>query len=382
MNLEQNSPARFQLFKVLAILMRSREYHVTEAFLYQLLELASGYIDRLLTRLLECAQLQRRRKPSLSDMQMLFKLMGISVGDLIPEIDVCKHFPRRKEIEETSRSERRGEESEDDSASAFGSESYSISEVVPNLRDKPSYIPSYLPDLPPDYTYHSTATYRQPLTDLKQLRIKLVEESRLAEKSLYRLIEDDEREQSSRSVFEKEIRELEEEKETNEHESEMNPASANEVTINATVEAPEQNVPFTFDFEKYAKKRKEIRLKKEGKQQETKALKESNVFLKAESIYGPYATKGPTKETDLFFKNVLDSEFRNVIASLRSDDKKRKQREAEALKQREMEENERRKMSEIRFNFGQERLRNGYSSDMDDNDNDSIDLDVEMKEAE
>ena len=78
-----------------------------------------------------------------------------------------------------------------------------------NTDNKPRYIPSYLPDLPPDYTYQSTPEYNKPLTDLKELRIRLVQESRMTEDSLYKLIENDEIEW--RKKFEDELKEMKDE---------------------------------------------------------------------------------------------------------------------------------------------------------------------------
>lgn len=81
-----------------------------------------------------------------------------------------------------------------------------------------------------------------------------------------------------------------------------------------------------FDFAKYAQQRKDLRLRKQAKLKEQQQKREADIFMKAELYYSPYATMNPTLETDKYFKDILNDEFKEVIVSIRSSEKKETER--------------------------------------------------------
>ncbi|KAI5967773.1 hypothetical protein KGF57_000290 [Candida theae] len=360
----EQSPADAQLVKVIAVILKSRGYHFTEDFMSQMFDLATGYINHLLSDLLEYTQLQRRRKPSLSDIRLILEENDLSPNALVQQIQISRGLSdlHRQQIQKVTSIE----VPSDDEFSL--NEQYAISEVVPNIRTKPKYIPSYMPDLPPDYTYQSTPTFSQPLTDLKQLRRKLVEESRLTEKSLYKLIESDASDLKLKAEFEKELTELAEKENTTDvpveevpkvkEEIAEGPSNAVEESTGTSIEEPVNK----FDFIKYAQKRKELRFRKQARLEEQQKKRDTDIFMKAERYYSPYATEKPTAQTEKYFNNILNDEFKKVIVSIRSEEEK-KRKELEAQKElKERQEREFREQNEIQFHFQQN---NPDSSDLD-----------------
>ncbi|KAI3404315.2 hypothetical protein KGF56_002835 [Candida oxycetoniae] len=363
MNFSRQTPVEeVQFTKVIAILLQFKEYRVTELFLTQLVALASNYIDDLLVQLLGYAQLQRRRKPALSDIRILFKLNNVPTRDLAHEIDTTRHFPQlyRQQIQDVMKESAVQQDESIESLPFFQNEHNAIAAVVPNLRKKPSYVPSYLPDLPSDYTYQSTPIYTQPLKDLKQLRIKLVEQSRMTEKYLYELIENDDVENNIKTNFEKKLQEMIQDESSRKKDSVLEEEVHEKQPIaNEQHESEQDPTIFKFDFEKYARQRKNIRLKREREFEAKRNLRDSNVFIKAETYFSPYATKKPTKETSIYFKNVLDEEFEKVIVSLRL--KEMEKQEAEMKERKQREERQLREKNEIQFDFSN--FKRHYSSD-------------------
>ncbi|KAI5952941.1 hypothetical protein CANMA_005042 [Candida margitis] len=366
------SPTDTQLAKIVAILLNSQGFHFSEEFLSQMYELVIEYMNHLLGSLLDYTQLQRRRKPVLSDIKLVLKENEIRPSDLAEQIQYSRSFPASHRQQISAVISDSNEEPVDNERSS--NEQYEITEVVPNIRTKPSYIPSYLPDLPPDYTYQSTPTYSQPLTDLKQLRMKLVQESRLTEESLYKLIESDESELKLKAQFENELDQLmksesvarlNDEGETRIDEKEETKAA--DVTDTASSAAVPYDTTNKFDFIKYAQQRKDLQLRKQSKLEEQQQKRDADIFMKAELYYSPYATRDPTTETDKYFKDILNDEFKKVIASIRASEERRQKELAAQKELKEKQEREFREQNEIQFNF-----QNKDASDSSDLDSDII----------
>ena len=424
----EQSPADTQLTKIIAVLLNDQGYHFTEEFLGQVYDLATEYMNHLLANLLEYTVLQRRRKPSLSDLKLALEENDLLPDILAEQIQISKIFLKSHAQQIQAVMADHNEEPADNEN--YVNEHYAIMEVVPNMTTRPNYIPSYMPDLPPDYTYQSTPSYSQPLTDLKQLRTKLVQESRLTEESLYKLIESDASELKLKAEFEKELTELAETEngvvsveevvpkveevkvpETPVEQSvESKVESKVEPTVEPTVEQPaeqiventvapkaeqtaEQAVQLSmeataepiventvepteetteptiiepankFDFIEYAQKRKNARLRKQAKLEEQKQKRDSDIFMKAELYFSPYAMKNPTHETNKYFKDILDNEFKKVIVSVRLEEERRRKELAAQKELKERQEREFRAQHEIQFNFEQRNVSD--SSDLD-----------------
>ncbi|KAI5952274.1 hypothetical protein KGF54_003140 [Candida jiufengensis] len=376
MTTELIEPEELQFTKVIAVLLNSRNYQFSETFLKQITELATRYLNTIIFNLLEYTQLQRRKQPSISDINILLKLHEISSEDLFEEVLKSKKFQNHQQIKQILNSKQKPFDYTESSLPFFQNEHYAITNVVPNLKVKPNYIPHYLPDLPPDYTYQSTDIYSEPLTDLKELRIKLVEESRLTEKALYKLIENDEVESNKKLKFENELKELLQKQKSIKEVLEEDPQPKEPKITKSDdriIEIPNDKAVYKFDFIEYAKKRKLMTQKKQKQAELKRQKRDQNIFIKAETYYSPYATKSPTLETNEFFTNILNKEFKNVIVSIRSNEFKKKEQKRIQKELKVQKEKEFRQQNEIQFNF-QNSNSNGFNnnSDIDSDDMDDF----------
>ncbi|KAI5960091.1 uncharacterized protein KGF55_004814 [Candida pseudojiufengensis] len=424
MSTESINLENFQLSKIIAVLLKSQDYQFTKTFLDQITDLTIRYLHTIVSNLQEYTQLQRRKIPSLSDLNILLKFHEISINDLIIEILKSKKFKNHNQINSIINTNQQQDIEENESSLPFfQNETYAITKVVPNNIKKPNYIPNYLPDLPPDYTYQTTSQYNEPINDLKQLRIKLIEESRLTEKALYKLIENDEVELNKKIKFENELSELlrkqqeQEEvvkrkeddgkmdgieeaksgdvtevksgdttkvKKEEETDTSIEPITTTELSANIepspTTEikeeiseqvTPTQDSINKFDFIEYAKKRKKIALKKQKLKELKNEKRQSNIFMKAETYYSPYATKQPNEEINQYFKNILNEEFKKVIVSIRINEIKKQEEIQKQKELKELKEKEFKEQNEIQFNFGN----NNNNSVLNGNDDDDIDSD-------
>lgn len=214
--------ADLQLMKILLVLLQSKGIRINEDALVQLTEKAKQYFHELSNHLQEYTEIQRRKIPILADVQLLFRLNNLKVDSLYQESLNSKiiHEKYRNQLASITQSHIEGaneSKNEDielenqldvDSLPFFNNEHYDIAELVHSKVGRPDYIPSYLPDLPPDYTYQSTPNYIDTITDLKTLRLNLVNQSRSTEISLNELVDDEQRKWKAK--FEQELEELSE----------------------------------------------------------------------------------------------------------------------------------------------------------------------------
>ncbi|ABN68094.2 predicted protein, partial [Scheffersomyces stipitis CBS 6054] len=325
-----STPVDFQLAKSIAIILEAKNIHCTEEFLFQLTDLTASYFHDIANTLRECTHLQRRQKPTISDVQLFLRLHDIHTTALIDQVQATKKSmtPKiKQQVEDVQKQTiaiRKALDSEnadvdDDSPSLpfFSNESYQIAELVPREVEQPQYIPSYFPDLPPDYTYRNTPKYMKTVTDLKELRLKLVEESRLTEKSLYDLIEDEER--VWRKNLEKEIQTMED------------ADSSDNNSIMSDTPPVDTNV---FDIVAYAEKRRQILITRDEKLIAKRKLHENNIYIKAERVYSPYATEKRTAEVDTYFKGAIQDEFKSAIKAVRLAEASKKRKIEAILKGR------------------------------------------------
>ncbi|EGW32704.1 uncharacterized protein SPAPADRAFT_149783 [Spathaspora passalidarum NRRL Y-27907] len=356
---EESSAMDFAFEKVIAIILQSKQFHCSRDFLDELTDLTIRFLNDLVGSLSEYTRLQRRQKPALSDMKLLFNLKGIDFNEIAEEISLCRNFKKSqslvtemKRVENQiiqAQSERNNTEVEENSPSLpfIINEQYEITNLVPRLNTKPSYVPGYLPDFPPDFTYQSTPKYMETITDLKELRLKLVSESRMIEKPLYNLIESDDK--KWRAKFEEELSEFEREKQDKKVEG---------------THVPETK---SFDFIAYAQKRKSIAEKQKQDLDNRIKARETNLFMKAELYYSPYSTIRPTPEIESYFKNVITDGFKDVITSVRKAEREKQERTQKLLEERTKREREleaQRKANEISINFN--RMDDSSSSSSED----------------
>lgn len=376
-----STPVDFQLAKSIAIILEAKNIHCTEEFLFQLTDLTASYFHDIANTLRECTHLQRRQKPTISDVQLFLRLHDIHTTALIDQVQATKKSmtPKiKQQVEDVQKQTiaiRKALDSEnadvdDDSPSLpfFSNESYQIAELVPREVEQPQYIPSYFPDLPPDYTYRNTPKYMKTVTDLKELRLKLVEESRLTEKSLYDLIEDEER--VWRKNLEKEIQTMEDADSSDNNSimsdtpvvSEIETPLPDEIVLNIEAHEPQPKDPTlqqsetqtqpemqavdvaplkekpvdtnVFDIVAYAEKRRQILITRDEKLIAKRKLHENNIYIKAERVYSPYATEKRTAEVDTYFKGAIQDEFKSAIKAVRLAEASKKRKIEAILKGR------------------------------------------------
>ncbi|CAH6720914.1 hypothetical protein CLIB1444_04S10770 [[Candida] jaroonii] len=389
----KRTPIDLQFLKIIAIVLRAQGYHVTNDFLTELNEMALKYFSDLIDDLKTFTELQRRTVPTVSDVQNAFKYKQIDYnGMYLQHVRNKKIYSKyQKEINsvnhQTSTTINNLQNITFDAESEvfFNEEEYEIAELVPRDTKKPSYIPNYFPDLPPDYTYQNTARYIEPLKDMEKLRLRLVEESRLTEQSLYTIIGDNEDE------WKKNI-----EIEISEDESLLSltelpmiaspiqrfdafkppelPEYAEDEDEETKVEEKPVVIDKSFDFVAYANKRKIIRDRKEQEIIDRRNKRGKNVFMKAEKYFSPYATQAITGEIRQFFKDNLNHELGTVIRAIKADTVKQKETIERLISEKEVQEKERekeRETIEFGFNFGDEKVIDS-DSDGEVNDEDIV----------
>lgn len=374
-------PLEIEFNKSVGVILNSRGYRYTESFHSLISNFGGMYFDRLIQGLHKLTESQRRRKPSASDLKLCFKLNKIQPSLLYMEYEKDKFFQKRittriqylrNEVSYIGNNLSKLDYSLDEQDPLlpfFANEHYEIAELVPREIQKPNYIPSYLPDLPPDYTYKRTPQYLQKTTDLKELRIKLVEESRLTENSLYKLIDDDDRKWTEK--FEKDLDQVcdEDEAETSNDDAimsdfnqdkdiaspaEIAPCMPSDTQIEGALEckkssdiklleekpheiqhASSYSENTKFDIVEYARRRAAIKKRKLEHIEQKRKLRESNPFIQAEEYFSPFAKKQATPEIRDKFNTEIISEFQKTVRALRRSEIKRKRELEELLAERE-----------------------------------------------
>lgn len=334
-----------ELIKFISLLLHAQGYTVSPPFLALITSHAARYLHRSAQHIKKLAEIQRRTRPSLNDVRLSFKLRLVKWKYLYIEL-VRGSVIRTRYARELARASasaaaigaslgasgaRDGttDGSNSSTSGPFGPTGPGITSLVPRLKQKPPYIPPYLPDLPPDYTYQHTASYIPTLTDMEQLRVRLVDESRMTEKSLYGLIgtegtngpgELGDRAQADSPASEADIPGASPGASAS---SSPSPIFDKPELPQYAEEAPEPEphqkpVAKAFDVVDYARKRLQARAKRAQDVDQRRAKRNQNIFIDAERYYSAYATKPITNQTHLQFQLVLDSEFTAVVRRVRA----------------------------------------------------------------
>lgn len=291
-SIDAESPVELLLRKSIATYLDS-SHSFTEEFLWMVANLTSGYLNELISSLHKYTEMQRKSKPSKSDAQLVLNQHSITPNKLFDQFEKQKEFKNRSEIDKLEKKtislidpHKDVEYSQDEpSLLFFTNENYEITELVPKKFAKPDYVPYFLPDLPPDYTYQKTPRYMDRITDLKEMRLKLVEESRLTEKSLYSLIDDEDIKWKEK--FEMELLELEKAQEREierEAEKEYDEKSDGEDSVmseHPEIESEIETIELKED-KKEGEKTEEINKEKEEKDLKTSAISK-RMSVEAES---------------------------------------------------------------------------------------------------
>lgn len=345
-SLDGAGPMDLALQKCAAFIIMSSKHSPAFSvdFIQNLADLAAQHFARVATSLHKYTETQRHLQPGYADLELCFQLTNLHPGDLYGEYLRTQRSSQRHRSELDATHEKIDTltrefysdnyilDHSDPSLIFHANEQYEIANLVPQEVRKKSYIPSYLPDLPPDYTYKATGSYLKTLTDLKQIKLKLVEELRLNERSLYALIEDE----GSNKIkeFENDLAALDSDPES-EQEDIMSsagdksgpepetPAEAPIVVDEEEQEETSKKDP-TFDFVEYARKRSAAKKRELEIIKRRREKRQKNIFMKAETVFSPYAERPPTEEDNEFFKSIVEQGFKKVVKATRIAEQKKK----------------------------------------------------------
>lgn len=422
-SVESTDPVTFQLRKIVGLLVATSKHApgFSGEFLDEATQLAAQFMSRVVSALHKLTEVQRHLRPGLADLEMCLLDHGIAPTDLHSEYLRTKSATAatRKALDRVARdldvllreyNANNYTLDKDDASLVFhANEQHEIAGLVPRQATRRDYIPSYLPDLPPDFTFTLTGHYMPTTTDLKQIKLRLAEETRLNEASLYRLIDDDER--RWRQALERDLSEIagSEDEESADDEI-MSPAADKTVTDIETPDPGEAKVsgekhPLLelgkdlghglgqesgkepekkpaqelttgdpgkrFDFVEYARKRRAARERYGVEMEKRRTARHADVFMRAEAIFSPYATKPPLETDREFFSGVLNESFKRAIKATRAAEKKKQRRLAriaEERKKREAEQAEQNGAFEFGFAF------NPAANILDDSDDSDDDI--------
>lgn len=327
--------------------------HVAEVYLTQV----SGVIKKL-------TEQQRRSRPSKSDVLGALRVLGLSPTALYREYyhDTTTR-PRitanLTKVQREAQSRTWTQEGPED----LDLNDYSITDLVPRTTPRPNYIPHHFPEFPPDYTYRNTPDYMASLTDMEQLRLKLVEESRMTEKSLYRLIDGDKTGSGSPETLDldsimsgvPEIGSPDINLDTTKldipqhQESELPPVMLDEEQeLQRQEQLRKQEI--AFDFEAYAAKRANLVQKRQSHIEKIRKLRQNNIFMEAEKHFSPYSTNPMTENNQNRFKTVVNDAYEDVIKAVRRAEAENQAQIDKILKERETQQAQN-KQDTIEFGF-------------------------------
>lgn len=366
-------PMEMQLRKSVALTLDAQNMPMTPGFLDQITELVSEYFHNIIVALQKFTELQRRRRPSLTDVQLCFSTLGINHNAVLRlhELITAKMTPQQhtyaRKIAEQSNTIRTESqdftiEPKDPSYPFVANEKYEITAVVPQHHARPEYVPGHMPMLPPDYTYHRTPEYMPTISDLKTVRTKLVEESRMTEKWLYVLMKDNEKYKVDNNEIDVEMDRISKEENEDTRKGEWNGSDDSDsdgTNHNGEVKSPETKEgqengeketpiphstsnPKLFDIMAYARKRITSLERRTQNLEQKRKRRHDNIFIQAETVYSPYATKKPTKEVAKKFDDALEAAFLSVLILVKEDEKEKRRKLAaiEEDKKRRQEERE------------------------------------------
>lgn len=195
----------FELRKLVGLVVHSTGKSFTGEFLQGTTTLAAQFMKTFASTLRKLTDLQRHKLAGVADLELCLDSLGISANDLYEENIRCQSLSsnvRQQAVRLNSEVERvlhdyHAEkyvlEKDDPSYVFYTNEQYEIAALIPQQTRSRDYIPEYFPELPPDFTYRLTSSFMDTMTELKKIKMKLFEESRLNEASLYKLIDDDEK---------------------------------------------------------------------------------------------------------------------------------------------------------------------------------------------
>ncbi|CEP61315.1 Taf8p LALA0_S03e00122g [Lachancea lanzarotensis] len=194
-------PLRKILEKAVALQLKAinDDVSVSQLAFENLILLVEEALSSMLEDLHKVANIQRRRCISKKDLLLVIEGYNLTCADLMVEHERSR-FVRSRCLDNVEKVEREGKDAlhkertpapkEDllrSSHPEFFDKGKGILKLVPPSVKEAKHVPKWLPEFPPDHTYRFTSLYNKPITDERQMKRKLAEESNLSEKALINL---------------------------------------------------------------------------------------------------------------------------------------------------------------------------------------------------
>lgn len=360
--------------------------YVNNSALEGITDLAAQYMGLIIDSLHEYTEIQRRHKPSKTDVCLLLKQGYFTLADVVDQHNRCqringKYAKLLTELNNQARSftdTQDGEPSKNDPMYVFMHETTSI--VRPEKRL--SFIPKWMPSFPPEYTYKATPTYSKCITSARELRSKLIVEGRLGEKALHHITEVEGGSDSEKSV-EMSISESESDSESGNEHKEMPHGLGKTGKVEESKQKKEVAIPVPakedtkFDIVEYMKKRLSILKERELKKQKAIKARENS----SEAIFGRYL--GSYTKHEAFpphyhevMEQYMKSSVEKICRSMKRQRKREHLRAEEVSRKRRKLELEKQKLEK------QNSIEVGGFAGGDVNSDEEEDFDMEFSDAE
>lgn len=151
--------------------------------------LTDSFMDNLLQRLKRLTEVQRRRSPNVSDIELLLQEGIVDLSGLNESYDQCNLLQQLSPKREAQLSQIKslGEQLERKTVLEPSNSLEWIDKVTKRKLTR-DYIPKWMPVLPPEHTWKSSPRFTERVRDPKILRERLVVEGRLGEKALEHIV--------------------------------------------------------------------------------------------------------------------------------------------------------------------------------------------------
>ncbi|SCU89866.1 LAFA_0E21506g1_1 [Lachancea sp. 'fantastica'] len=191
-------PLKKILEKAIAVQLKAINSNVcvSQLAFENLILLVEEALSGMLVDLHKVANIQRRHCISKKDLLLVIEGYNLTCADLMVEYERSRFVRSRcldnvekvgkdgKEVLHKERSAATKEELLRSSHPEFFDKGKGILKLVPPSVKEAKHVPKWLPEFPPDHTYRFTSLYNKSITDERQMKRKLAEESNLSEKAL------------------------------------------------------------------------------------------------------------------------------------------------------------------------------------------------------
>ena len=325
--------------------------------------LAMEQMDAMAGELHRLTTIQRRHRPTKSDVSLLLRGFQLRPSDLALTLEqnqyTTEQFNSQADtINKESRefNEMRNKVKEDkllnDTPFQMIEQEQIAALPLISSSNLQKYIPSWLPEFPPDHTYMFTPQYNNPTTNEVLIRIKATEEGRQSEKSLIGLLSQQQTtklETMTLSIDNEDEKEFDEMKQIesmfNAHTNKM---VSKKKHMRRKPLSTLTHVPKAFDIEEYAHKRIELARAKVTEYEMKQLQRRNDPFLNLTRLIVQNGKAINSLQVDKDVKNTLKQSFRRLLKNIPETRKEKAKAIEEARKRRELKLEELRKLQEKR----------------------------------